>query len=93
MTRSLARRALDDLERQTPWFSWRARSSDYATFAPLVRRGGLVALHDINPGPHGPDFGVPRFWQDLKPHVPTVEFIDVDGRRDGGMGIGLVTCS
>ena len=42
---------------------------DFADYAPLVRPGGIVALHDIvpgGPGKHGDPGGVPTFWQELK---------------------------
>jgi cephalosporin hydroxylase len=63
---------------------------DFLTYAPLVRIGGLVALHDIVEHPGRPDCDVWRFWQELRGQGPTHECVDVHGRRHGGMGIGLL---
>jgi len=40
---------------------------DYKTYSPLVRPGGIVALHDIaSPPPkHDPPMGVPQVWQEI----------------------------
>ena len=70
--------------------------ADFEQYAPLVRSGGIVALHDINP-----DFGtrddvktpsisgdVPRYWSELKKHHRTEELI-ADPAQDG-FGIGVV---
>jgi|SRR5579859_3158479 len=40
-------------------------SSDFYLYAPLVRPGGLVCLHDICHHPTMPDVGVDRFWCEL----------------------------
>jgi cephalosporin hydroxylase len=64
--------------------------TDFLTFAPLVRVGGLIGLHDIIEQPGRSDCEVWRFWQELRGEGPTLECVDEHGRRDGGMGIGLV---
>ena len=62
---------------------------DYEMYAPLLRPGGLIALHDIVPG--SPDLvgGVPRFWQELKAEIEVEEI--VEDWDQGGFGIGVVT--
>jgi predicted O-methyltransferase YrrM len=64
---------------------------DLADYAPLVRPGGIVALHDIvpgGPGKHGDPGGVPVAWQELKAvHPDTIEI--VDDWEWGSCGIGL----
>jgi predicted O-methyltransferase YrrM len=70
--------------------------ADFEQYAPLVRSGGIVALHDINP-----DFrtrhdvetpsisgDVPRYWSELKDQHRTEELI-ADPDQDG-FGIGVV---
>jgi cephalosporin hydroxylase len=44
-----------------------AVKSDFELYGPLVRRGGLVAFHDINvkPATHGPGMEVGFFWDEL----------------------------
>jgi predicted O-methyltransferase YrrM len=65
---------------------------DVADYAPLVRPGGIVALHDIvpsGPGKHGDPGGVPTFWRELKAeHPDAIEL--VEDWEWGSCGIGLV---
>ena len=70
--------------------------ADFERYSPLVRSGGIVALHDINEDfrtKHGietPSISgeVPRFWRELKDRYRTEELI-ADPAQDG-FGIGLV---
>lgn len=66
---------------------------DFETYAPLVREGGVIAIHDIVPGPEGLVGGVPRFWRELK-EVGVAEGLEMmEIVRDwgqGGYGIGVV---
>jgi predicted O-methyltransferase YrrM len=70
---------------------------DYEFFAPLVRPGGLVALHDIVPDsrlrtgiPSGANVGeVPLFWAELKAKSGDWQEI-VDDPEQDGYGIGVV---
>jgi cephalosporin hydroxylase len=60
--------------------------SDFETYAPFVRPGGLVALHDIE----GRE-GVPEFWRGLRAERPdTTEEILSPGSK---IGFGLVRIS
>jgi predicted O-methyltransferase YrrM len=71
--------------------------ADYDTYAPLVRDGGLIALHDIVPGPAEHVGEVPRFWRDLGHRDGVREIVDDIGSGGsevpGCYGIGLVTRS
>jgi predicted O-methyltransferase YrrM len=70
--------------------------ADFERYAPLVRSGGIVALHDVNEdfrtrhGVESPSISgeVPRFWRELKERYRTEELI-ADPEQDG-YGIGLV---
>jgi predicted O-methyltransferase YrrM len=70
--------------------------ADFERYGRLVRRGGIIALHDVNEDfrtRHGLDTpsisgDVPRFWRELKERHRTEELI-VDQEQDG-FGIGLV---
>jgi predicted O-methyltransferase YrrM len=75
--------------------SYEGVRADFELYSGLVREGGIIALHDINPdqGPTraeaGPDSGqVPRFWAELKASQTTEELIAREGQN--GYGIGLV---
>jgi predicted O-methyltransferase YrrM len=65
---------------------------DFELYAPLVRPGGLIALHDINPDsgdPAGPISGeVPRAWAELRETHRTEEIVRAPAGE--GLGIGLV---
>jgi cephalosporin hydroxylase len=69
--------------------SYRGVRDDFELYAPLVRPGGLIALHDIVPGPEELVGGVPRFWRELSAHYETRELVR-DNAYDG-YGIGLIT--
>ncbi|MBK9125042.1 MAG: class I SAM-dependent methyltransferase [Chloroflexi bacterium] len=61
---------------------------DYALYAPLVRRGGLIAFHDIRPDPDHPDVGVYKLWDELKASNPTaVEYVKEPYRGHYGIGV------
>ena len=69
---------------------------DFENYAPLVRPGGIVALHDIvedNGARYGVITGgwaggVPRFWSELKQAHEHAEF--VHDRAQDACGIGVV---
>jgi cephalosporin hydroxylase len=58
---------------------------DYELWSPLVRPGGLIAFHDIEPGLTAD--GVPRLWRELGGGREIV----APGRPEGGFGIGVLT--
>jgi predicted O-methyltransferase YrrM len=61
--------------------------ADYRMYAPLVRSGGLVAFHDIVPGPPEAVGGVPDFWAQVR-RPDSLEF--VADRNQGCCGIGAL---
>jgi predicted O-methyltransferase YrrM len=61
---------------------------DFVMYGRLVRPNGLIAIHDIVPGPEERVGGVPAFWNLLK-NVYQVQEL-VDDWRQGGWGIGIV---
>jgi len=61
---------------------------DFEMYSPLVSRGGMVAFHDIVPGPAIHVGGVPRFWDEIKAGRTHKEFIRDVGQ--GGFGIGVL---
>ena len=62
---------------------------DFEMYAPLVRRGGIVAFHDI--AEHAPEehCEVAKFWNEIKPHYAHREIIE--NPRQGWAGIGILT--
>jgi predicted O-methyltransferase YrrM len=66
---------------------------DYETYAPFVRHGGVIALHDILPNTVDDRCNVDFFWEQLKRQATEVEeFVDGDTPPDGRMwgGIGAI---
>ncbi len=65
---------------------------DFRMYSPLVRPGGLIALHDIIDHPAEQDCEVARFWKEVRSGSHVVEFVDRADVRDRGQwgGIGVV---
>jgi predicted O-methyltransferase YrrM len=62
-------------------------AADFELYRPLVRPGGLVALHDIVPGPAEAVGGVPEFWRQIRDQRAIELVADWD---QGGWGIGVL---
>ena len=60
---------------------------DFELYLPLVRRGGLVVLHDICVHPPEMDCHVDRFWNEIRSRYKTWEYIE--DPNQGGWGIGV----
>ena len=60
---------------------------DFEMYSRLVRKGGVIAFHDIVPGPPENVGGVPGFWNKIKRNFNYVEFVK---KRQGGYGIGVI---
>jgi predicted O-methyltransferase YrrM len=61
---------------------------DFELYAPLVREGGLIALHDISPNVSvGWTEGTARYWQELASDYPHEELLAGDAP---GFGIGII---
>ncbi len=75
--------------------SFEGIKKDFENYWPLVRPGGLVALHDIIEDANtrygvctgGWVGGVPTFWRELKPRFRHVEFIDHPEQDGRGIGV------
>jgi len=72
--------------------SYEGVKKDYELYSSLIREGGIVALHDIVPGPSELVGGVPRFWNELKQGLKSpVRLLEiVKDWSQGGYGIGLI---
>jgi len=56
---------------------------DYEMYSPLVRKGGLVAFHDIGLNEEG---GVYKLWNDLKQNFKHKEILHSD-KKEKGIGV------
>lgn len=61
---------------------------DWEMYSPLVRPGGLIAFHDIVPGPAKLVGGVPELWSELRERYEHREL--VADWEQGGCGLGLI---
>jgi len=68
--------------------SYEGVRKDFEMYSPLVRKGGIIAFHDIVPGPPENVGGVPKFWDEIK-HNFCYEEIVKDWKQ-GGYGIGVI---
>jgi hypothetical protein len=59
-------------------------------YSPLVRKGGIIALHDIVPGPPKNVGGVPQFWEEIKSQGEYKWLEIVKDWNRGGYGIGVI---
>jgi len=57
-------------------------------YAPLVKRGGIIAFHDIVPGSPENVGGVPKFWNEIKRNFDFKEI--VKDWNQNGYGIGVI---
>lgn len=53
--------------------------ADWLAWSPLVRPGGLVAFHDTWPNRDRHEPGVVRWVDELRHHLPSIEWTDPDG--------------
>jgi predicted O-methyltransferase YrrM len=61
---------------------------DFDMYAPLVRRGGLVAFHDIAEHPPEAQCEVSLFWHEVRSRYKHLEIIE--DREQGWAGIGVL---
>jgi predicted O-methyltransferase YrrM len=61
---------------------------DFEMYSPLVRKGGIIAFHDICPGPTEEVGGVPDFWQEVSAKQARKSI--VKDHCQGGYGIGVL---
>ena len=71
--------------------TYRGVRMDYELYAPLVRPGGLIALHDTARHTSVPECEVDRFWAEIRPSHASFEFEDPSDTRAwgpwGGVGV------
>jgi len=69
--------------------SYEGVKSDFFSYGPMVRPGGIIAFHDTLPRPDLPEIQVDRFWREIKKKYDTKELIGPEG-SGRKIGIGLV---
>jgi predicted O-methyltransferase YrrM len=75
--------------------SYAGVKADFEQYAPLVRKGGIVALHDIVPDyaqtkgitTYADSGEVPHFWQEIKTQYRYTELIEASSQDGYGIGV------
>ena len=68
--------------------SYEGVKNDFKLYAPLVRKGGIIAFHDIVDVPSYVDVQVNKFWNEIKQSYQHIEF--VEDWNQGRFGIGVI---
>ena len=61
--------------------------SDFGMYSSLVADDGIIAFHDIVPGPKENVGGVPKFWKKIKTQYNSAEILDNEYKETCGIGI------
>jgi len=69
--------------------SYEGIKQDFEMYSNLISPGGIIAFHDVKPGPKNEVGGVPDYWKTVSKKYPSLEIIDDDGRQNS-YGIGLL---
>lgn len=67
--------------------SYEGVKEDYEMYSTLISPGGIIAFHDIVPGPEINVGGVPRFWKEIKQSRRAIEFVKDWNQRGWGIGV------
>jgi predicted O-methyltransferase YrrM len=67
--------------------SYAGVKADFGAYAPLVRPGGIVALHDIVADPDQPEVEVARFWGEISARLPSRQLVERPNQRSYGLGV------
>ncbi len=60
---------------------------DFEMYSPLVRKGGMIALHDIVPHPPSTRCEVDRLWNEIKRDHEYTEIVNDWNQEWGGIGV------
>jgi cephalosporin hydroxylase len=63
---------------------------DFKMYAPLVRSGGIIALHDIVVHPSEPMCGVHKFWDEIKRNYRHRQIVENPEQGWAGLGVLFV---
>jgi predicted O-methyltransferase YrrM len=68
--------------------TYKGVKEDFEMYSPLVRKGGVIAFHDITKHPSKTECKVNEFWDEIKKNYKFNEF--VDNWQQGTYGIGVL---
>jgi predicted O-methyltransferase YrrM len=61
---------------------------DFELYSPFVKKGGIIAFHDIAQHPKETNCNVSKFWDEIKQNYRCKEFIE--DKKQGWGGIGVI---
>jgi cephalosporin hydroxylase len=60
---------------------------DFEMYSPLMRKGGIIAFHDICPHPSETECEVNRFWNEIKHGYKYMEIVEDWSQKWAGIGV------
>ena len=70
--------------------SYKGVQKDFELYLPLMKKGGIIAFHDILPREDVKEIEVYRLWNELKQKYKFKEIISADGKFADTIGIGVI---
>jgi predicted O-methyltransferase YrrM len=67
--------------------TYKGVKKDFEMYAPLVKKGGIIAFHDIVIAPPEENTEVNKFWSELKHDYEYQEFVKDWNQKWGGIGV------
>ena len=67
--------------------SYEGVKKDFEMYSPLVKKGGIIAFHDIVVHPPETNCDVNKFWNEIKHHYKYKEFVENWDQKKYGIGI------
>jgi len=67
--------------------SYEGVKQDFKNYSKLVKSGGIIVFHDINPGPEDLVGGVPKFWSEISTNYFVSEIKEEENPHSYGIGI------
>lgn len=67
--------------------SYSGAKTDFLMYSPLVRKGGVIAFHDICKGPYDSAGEVNKFWNEVKKSYNFEEIIHSNQQEGYGIGV------
>jgi cephalosporin hydroxylase len=70
--------------------SYEGVKKDFEMYSPLVKKGGIIAFHDISPGPNAKVGGVPVLWNEIEHRYRSLRIAKDCGEEGFGIGVLFV---
>jgi predicted O-methyltransferase YrrM len=71
--------------------SYEGVKMDFEMHSPLVKKGGLIAFHDVAVQPPETGCEVNRFWNEIKRKYEYIEIVENWDQKEAGIGLLFTT--